>query len=154
MPSKPHELVRADVVRNEHVILYDDMARKRDFIREDIIAPDDAVVGHVAADHEKVARPDPRRLTFATGPVKRTKFANKVIVADFQITWLAVKFHVLRFATHHGMFENPVSSPEFGMAFDDSISGDLAIWADFHVIFDDRCGMDRHLLDFQDNRVL
>lgn len=154
MPSEPHELMRANVVRYKHLIFNDDMPRESDFVREDVVAADHAIMGHVAADHEKVARSDARRFTFAAGPVKRTKLANQVTVADFQITLLAAKLHILRLATDDGMFEDTVSGPDFGIAFDDCKSGDLAIWADFHVIFDDRCGMDRHLLGFENNRVL
>ena len=136
------------------MILDDDMSRERDFIREDVVAADLAVVRHMAADHEKIARADPRRLTFAAGPVKRTKLPNLIIVADFEITPLAAKLHILRLAAHHGMLKNPVSGPESGKPFDQGIGRDVAIWADFDVIFDYRCRMDRHLQGFEDNGVL
>ena len=154
MPPKPHKLMRTDVVRNKHVVLDHDMSRERDFIREDVIATDLAVVRDVTAHHEKVARADARRLTFAAGPVQRTKLPNLIIVADFQITLLAPEFHVLRLAAHHGMLKNPVPGPQFGIPLDDGIGGDLAIWAYFDVIFDDRCRMDSHLQGFEDNGVL
>ena len=136
------------------MILNDDMSSERNFIREDVVAADLAVVRHMAADHEKIARADPRRLTFAAGPVQRTKLANLIIVADFEITLLAAKLHVLRLATHHDVLKNPVPGPEFGIPLDDGIGGDVAIWADFDVIFDYRCRMDRHLQGFEDNGVL
>ena len=59
-----------------------------------------------------------------------------------------------RLAAHHRMFENAVSGADFRVLLDYGIGPNIAIWADFHVIFDDSCRMDRHLPGFEDNRVL
>jgi hypothetical protein len=95
----------------KHVVLDDDMSRQRDFVGEDVVVADHAVVRHVTADHEKVARADARRFTFAARPMQRAKLANHVVVADFEITLLAAKFHVLRLAAHDGMLENRFLAP-------------------------------------------
>ena len=154
MSPKPHKLVRPYVVGNKHVILNRNVSRQRDFIRKDIVVADRAVVRHVTADHYEIARADACRLAFTARPVQRTKLANDVVVPDFEETLLAAIFHVLRLTAHDRMFENPVSGPQPGKPLDHGIGPDLAIWPDFHVIFDYSCRMDRHLPDFEDNRVL
>src|SRR5687768_15966739 len=153
MPAKPHKLMRTDVIRNKDIILNHDMTGERDFIREDVVASDHAVVRHVATDHEKVARSDARRLAFATGPVKRTKLPNQVIVANFEITLLPAEFNVMRLAAHYCMLENAVAIYQYGVALYVRSGGDLAIWAYFDVIFDVRCGMDLLLQGVENNRI-
>lgn len=136
MPPKTDKLVRADVVGKKNVIFDDDMSRECNFVRKNVVVADDAVVRDVRSDHQEVARSDARRLVCAAGPVQRAKLANDVVVADFQVTALAVKLHVLRLAAHDGVFEDAVSGPDFRKLFDDGVSPNLAIWANFHVIFD------------------
>jgi hypothetical protein len=136
------------------MVLDNNMSGESDFIREDVVVANHAVVSDMTADHEKVARSYARRFAFAAGPVQRTKLTNLIIFADFEIALLAVEFYVLRLTAHDGVLENPVSGPEFRKPLYYGIGPDLTIRADFHVIFDDRCRMDRHLQGFEDNRVL
>src|SRR5215213_10459540 len=134
------------------------MPSKRDFVSEDIVVADEAVVGDVHTHHEEVARADPRRLTLAAGAVKSAKLADQIIVADLEIAWFAPKLHVLRLTANHRMLKNAVSRPNSGESLDNGIGANLAIRADFHVVFNDCCGVNRHfstgLQDFQDNPVL
>ena len=64
-----------------------------------------------SGSHEKVARSDPRRLAFAAGPMQRTKLADLVVVADFEITPFATELYVLRLTAHDGMFKNAIPAP-------------------------------------------
>ena len=45
------------------------------------------------------------------------------------------------------MLEDPVSRADSRESLDDGVGADLAIWADFHVIFDYGCGVNSHLFD-------
>ncbi len=118
------------------VILDRDVPGERDFVGEDVVVADHAVVRDVNADHEKIARADASGLSFAVGAMKRAKLANHIVVADFEIALLAFKLHILRLAADDGMLKNAVSRPDFRESFDDGIGPNLAIWANFHVIFD------------------
>src|SRR6185369_1439786 len=156
-----HKLVRADIIRKKNVILVLDMSCECDLVGEDVVVADHAVVRHVHADHEKVARSDASRLTFAVGPVKSAILPNDVVVADFEITRLAFELHILRLTADYGVFKDTISGPEARVLLDDGVGPDLAIWANFDVVLDDCCGMNWHfdriytiLQDFQDNRVL
>src|SRR5687768_12875693 len=108
----------------------------------------------MAADHEKIARADTRRFVFTACPVERAKLTNLIVIPDFEVAALTAELKVLGLTADDRMLENPVSGSEFRIPLDDRISPNLAIWADFHVIFDDCCRMDRHLQGFEHNRVL
>ena len=136
--------MRADIVGKEDVILNRDVPGKRDFVREDIIVVYTAVVRDVHAHHEEIARTDARRLTFAAGAMERAKLPNQVVVADFEEAGLTFELYVLRLSANHGMLEDPVARADFGELFDDGVGSNLAIWANFDVIFDYGCGVDRH----------
>jgi hypothetical protein len=136
--------MRADVVGKKDVILDGDVSGKGDFVGEDIIVADTAVVRDVYADHEEVARSDPRRFTLAAGAMERAKLPNQVVVADLEETWLTFELHVLRLSANHGMLENAIARAHFSELLDDRVGANLAIWANFDVIFDDSCGVDRH----------
>jgi hypothetical protein len=106
------------------------------------------------ADHEKVARPDARGFTSATRAVQRAELADNIVVPDFEETRLALELHVLRLAAHDGMLVNPIARAQPRKTLDYCIRSNLTIWANFDVIFDNSCGMYRHLQGFEDNRVL
>ena len=108
----------------------------------------------VRSDHQEVARTDARRLIFTAGPVQRAELANDVVVADLEESLLVLELHVLRLATHDRMLINAITSAQPCKTLDDRIRANLAIWANFDVIFDNSCGMYRHLQGFEDNRVL
>ena len=137
-------LVRADVIGKKNVILDRDVPRERHFIREDVVVADHAVVSHVNPDHEKVARADARRQSFTVGAVKSAELANDVVVPDFEIALLAFELNILRLAADHSMLEDAIAGAETGEPFDYSVGSDLAIWANFDVIFDDGCVMNCH----------
>ncbi|HKR22899.1 MAG TPA: hypothetical protein VJS17_09905 [Pyrinomonadaceae bacterium] len=136
------------------MVLDDDVSRQCDFIREDVVITNDAIMRHVRSDHEEVARSDARRLVFAVRAMQRAKLANQIIVANLEKTSLAAKFNVLRLPANHGVLENAVSRADSCKPFDHGIGANLAIWPDFYVIFDDGCRMDLHLLGFEHNGVL
>ena len=50
----------------------------------------------------------------------------------------------LRFPAQDRVLENAVAGAESRKPFDDGVGPDLAIRANFYVVLDDRCGMDRH----------
>ena len=146
--------MRAHVVGNKNVVLDDDVTREGDFICEYVVITNVAIMRHVGSDHQEVARSDTRRLIFAVRAMQRAKLANLIIVADLEIASLAAKFNVLWLTADDGVFENAVSRADFCKPFDHGVGADLAIWADFYVIFDDCCRMDLHLLGFEHNGVL
>ena len=69
--------------------------------------------------------------------MKSAILANDIVIADLEITRLAFELHVLRLTADHGMFEDAISGSEARVLLDDGIGPNLAIWPDFHVIFDD-----------------
>jgi hypothetical protein len=153
--------VRTDIIRKKDVILDLDVTRERDLVREDVVVADHAVVRDVHAHHKKVARADASSFAFTIRAVKSAILANDIVVADLEITRLAFELHILRLTADHGMFEDAISGPEARVLLNDRVGPDLAIWPNFHVIFDYRCGVNchfcqnyRNLQDFQDNGVL
>src|ERR1051325_5592834 len=153
--------MRTDIVGKKNMILDRDVTRERNFVREDVVVTNNAVVGHVDSDHEKVARADAGCQAFAVGPMKSAELANDVVIADFEIARLAFELNILWLAADHSVLENAVACAEASESFDYSVGTDLAIWANFDVILDDGCRMNGHLdrnlqnfTDFQDNRVL
>ena len=137
------------------------MSGKSDFVSEDIVVADDAVVRDVNADHEEVARTDASCLSLAARAMKRAKLPNHVVVADFEIAPLALKLQILGLAADNSVLENVIPSPDFREFLNDGVGSDLTIWANFDVVFDDCCGMNGHFdriykifQDLQDNRVL
>jgi hypothetical protein len=105
-------------------------------------------------NHKKVARPNPRALPLAVSPVKSTKLANQIIVANLEETLFPFKLNVLRLTAYNGMLKNTVTRTQSSKPFDHSISRNLAIWANFDVVLDYGGRMDMHLQGFEDNRVL
>jgi hypothetical protein len=110
------------------------------------------------ANHEEVARTDSRRLTLAAGAMESAKLANQIIVANLEVARFTSKLHILRFPANHGVLKNAISRANSRKSLDDRIGSNLAIRADFYVIFNDGSGVNRHfstgLQDFQDNPVL
>jgi hypothetical protein len=144
MSAHPHKLMRADVVGKKNVILDRYVSGERDFVRKDVVVTDNTVVCDVNADHKKIARSDACRQSFAVGAMKRAELTNDVVVTDFEIAGLAFELNILRLAANHGVLKNAISGANFGESFDYSIGSDLAIWANFDVILNDGCGMNRH----------
>jgi hypothetical protein len=144
VPPHAHKLMRADIVGKKDVILNGDVSGKRDFVGEDIIVAYTAVMRDVYAHHEEVARTDPRHLIFAAGAMKRAKLPNQVVVANLEEAWLTFELYVLRLSANHGMLEDPVARADFSELLDNRVCANLTIWANFDVIFDYGCGMDRH----------
>jgi hypothetical protein len=126
------------------VILDLDVPGERDVVCEDVVVTNHAVVRYVHSNHEKVARPDARCFSFAVCPVKGAVLTNDIVVTDFEITRLAFELQILRLTADYSVFEDAISGPEARVLLDDGVGPDLAIWANFHVIFYYRCGMDRH----------
>src|SRR5436190_8800220 len=91
---------------------------------------------NVHADHEEVAGADAGSLAGAVGAMKGTELADEIVVADLEVTLLAIELYVLRFAAENRVLEDPVSRAQPGKPLDDGVSGNLAVWADFDVIFD------------------
>jgi hypothetical protein len=100
----------------------------------------------VNADHKKVARSDARRQSFAVRTVKSAELANDVVVADLEIARFAFELNVLRLTADYDMLKNPIPGADSGEPFDYSIGPNLAIWANFRVIFYDGRWVDGHFL--------
>lgn len=120
------------------------MPGKSDFVSEDVVVADNAVVRDVNADHEKVARADVRGLAFAVRAMKRAKLSNHVVVADFEIAPLAFELQILRLAANHRMLKNVIPGPDFCEFFNDGVGSDFTIRANFNVVLYNRCGMNGH----------
>src|SRR6185369_7582652 len=144
MPAHSHKLMRANVVGKKNVILDRDVPSERDLVRENVVVSNHTVVCNVNADHEKVARSDACRQSFAVGPVKSAELANDVVVTDFEIARLAFELNILRLAADHSVLENAVACADASESFDYSVGTDLAIWANFDVILDNGCRMNGH----------
>jgi hypothetical protein len=76
--------------------------------------------------------------------VKSAELTDQIVVADFEITPLVSKLYVLRFPAYDGMLENPVAVANPRKTLDNGIRPDIAIDADFHVVFDNGGRVDRH----------
>jgi hypothetical protein len=94
-------------------------------------------------------------------PLKSAKLADEVVVPDLQVTFFASELYVLRLAANHGVLKDAVAGADTRKPFDHRIGPDLAIRANFHVIFDDGGWVNGHFVtdlpdfqDSQDNRVL
>jgi hypothetical protein len=144
MPAHAYKLMRADVVGKEDMILDGDVSGERDFVGEDIIVADNAVVRDVHPHHKEIARTDPGYFAFAAGTMERAKLSDHIVIANLEKAWLVFELYVLRLTADHGMLENPVACADSSELLDDRVCSNLAIWANFHVIFDYGCGVDRH----------
>ena len=78
--------------------------------------------------------------------MKSAKLANHIVVADLEIARLAFELHILRLAADDRMLENAVPGADSREPLDDRVGPNLAIWADFDVIFDYRCGVNWHFV--------
>ncbi len=121
-----------------------DVSGKSDFISEDVVVTDNAVVRDVNANHEEVPRTDASGLSVAVRAMKRAKLSNHVVVADFEIAPFAFELQILRLAADNSVLKNAIPSPDFCEFFNDGVGSDFTIWANFDVIFDYRCGMNDH----------
>ena len=143
------------------MVLKCDVSGERDFVGEDVVVADHAVVCDVNANHKKVARADTRRFTFAVRAMKGAKLANHIVVANLEMAPLTLELQILRLATEDRMFKNPVPRADFRKPLYDRVGANLTIWANFDFILDYGCGMNGHFLQdlqgfqgVQDNRVL
>ena len=130
------------------------MSSQRYLIRKNVVVANHTVMRDMNANHEEVARADPRGLPLAVRPVKSAKLANNVVVANIEETLFAFELNVLRLAPDHGMFVNAVPGAEPGKTFNHGISRDLAIRANFDFVLYYGGWVNTHLQGFEDNRVL
>src|SRR5713101_4992372 len=100
------------------MILNCDVARQRCAVREDVVVADDTVVRNVHPNHEKVARANPRNLSFTTGPEQRHKLSYQIISANHQTAALACKLYILRLAAENRVLKDPVALSRRGVSFD------------------------------------
>ena len=123
-----------------------DVSGERYVVGEDVVVANFAVVRDVHAHHEKVARADSGGLSLTVGAVKSAVLTNDIVVADLEVARLAFELHILRLAADYGVFKDPIPRSDAGVCFDDCIGRNLAVRADFDVVFNDRCGVNRHVL--------
>src|SRR6185369_1600522 len=141
MTAHAHKLMGAHAVGKKDVVLDRDVTRERNFVCKNIIVADHAVVRDVYPNHEEVARTDPRRLPRAIGPVKRAKLSNDIVVANLEKTRFTLELYILWLSANHRMLENAIPGSDSREAFDDRIGSNLAIRADFDVVFDNSGGV-------------
>ena len=120
------------------------MSCKCDFVGEDVVVANHAVVRDVNSDHEEVAGPDPSLFAFAVCAMQRAKLANDIVVADLEKTPLAAKLQILWLTTKDRMFEDAIARADLRESFDDRVGANLAVGTDFNVVFNYGCGMNNH----------
>src|ERR1700749_2145799 len=136
--------MRADVRREEGVILDRDVARERDAVGEDVVVSYLAVVRDVDSDHEEVSTADARHRALAARAVQRRVLANQVVVADDERARLTSELNVLRLAAHGRVLVDAVALAERREALDDRVRAYLAARAHAHVVLDDGVRADAH----------
>jgi hypothetical protein len=77
--------------------------------------------------------------------VKRAELPDDIVVADLEKTLFTLELHILRLAPENCMLKDPISGAQSCKALDDGIGSNLAIRADFDVVFDYGSGMNPHL---------
>src|SRR5205085_5341079 len=80
-----YELMTADIVRQEGVILYADVTGEGHVVGADDVVADLAIVRDMHADHQKVARADARRRACAARAMERHILADQIIVTDDEL---------------------------------------------------------------------
>ena len=113
-------------------------------IGKDTIVFQDAVVSDVHTDHEIISRADACCHVLTRGAMNGHIFANQIVIADQESARFAPEFHILRFASEGGMFENAIPFAQGRVALHDRMRSDLAAGADEHALFDDGVRPDRH----------
>jgi hypothetical protein len=146
--------MRADIVGQKHVVLDRDMAREGHLVSKNIVVANRAVVRDVYADHKEVARADARSLPCATRAVQRTEFTNQIVVADLEETLFALELNVLGFTAHDRVLIKTIACAQPRKTLNNRIGCDLAIRADFNVVFNDGGWMNMHLQGFENNSCL
>ncbi len=95
--ADPAELVDAREAPERREVVHLDVAGERGGVREDRVAPDEAVVGDVHLGHEQVVRPDAGEPPGPGGPpVDGRPLAEDVAVADLDAAGLSAELEVLR----------------------------------------------------------
>jgi len=130
-------LVNADFIREVDVIFHLDVPGQRGAIRKNAVVFQDAVVGKVDRDHQKIPGAHARRLAFSSRAMDRDVLANSVLIADHEAARLAFKFHILRLAPEGGVLVNAIPLAHRRVALDDRVGANFASGADFDVVFDD-----------------
>jgi hypothetical protein len=128
------------------VIFDRDVARKRHVVGKDVVVTDHAVVRDVHSHHEEVARADARCFALTVSAVESAILANDIVVAYFEIARLAFELQILRLTADYGMLEDAIPGADASVLLDDGIGPNLAIWANFRVIFYDGRWVDGHFL--------
>jgi hypothetical protein len=86
--------------------------------------------------------------------MQRTKLANQIVVPDLQETLFPIELNVLRLPANHRMLVNTIMSAQPRKTLNNRIRRDLAIRADFHVVFYYGGWMNMHLQGFENNSCL
>ena len=124
------------------MILRRNMPGQSGAICKNAIVFEQAVVGDVDTDHQKISRTDPRHLAFTRRAMNRHIFADQVLVADDEAAYFAFEINMLRFAPEGCVFGDAIPFAEGGVAFDDGMRCNLAPCADRDILFDHRVGTD------------
>src|SRR4051812_37015462 len=103
-----------------------DVSGEGNLVGEDIIVANDAVVRHVNADHQEVARAYTRLFAFAARAMQCYAFAYQVIVAYDKTALLAFELHVLRQSAQNGVFADSIPASQNCELFDDDMRSNLA----------------------------
>ena len=95
----PAKLVDGGETAHYRIVANFDMAGQRSIVGKDDFVSNPAIVSNVAVS-EKISAAADLRFSFSRGAaVDRDEFAERVFVADFQISRLALVFQVLRLLT-------------------------------------------------------
>ena len=150
-PGKRSVIVNVNVSGQERVVGDNDVVAQL------------AVVGHVAAGHEKIMVADSgKAVLFFRGPVDGNALADDVMIADDHFGVAASIADVLRFAADHSAGINVIVTADghmahqgdavfqFGSAADANVRPHNAVGADFHFVVDLGPGVDRRVFGDED----
>ena len=122
---------------DDRFVLHDHVARERRVIGERRTVVDNTIMRHMRVSHQKIVVPD-YGLGAIQGPgIEGRVFADRVAVADLEITYTAIEFFVLCKTADHRAGEDLIIFSDRGVPFDRHTRSDLRTRSDPHSPIDD-----------------
>jgi hypothetical protein len=139
-PAHFGELMNANQAPNYSLIFDYNVTCDGCSMRDHNVVSDDAIMGQVGCSHDEIIVTHP---SLAASPLcsgaDSCILSNHIPIADNEISFLSLKFKILRTATYYGTGEDLVVAPELHPAFyhhmgtDFRAISDLNVWTDYSV---------------------
>lgn len=113
MRADPAELVGCGGTRDDRVIVHLDVAGESHRVRENDMIADLAVMSDVRITKEQIVRPDPSGQAVVGATVDGRIFPENVVIANFEIRWLAHILEILGFSTDDCEGKKFIALPDF-----------------------------------------